>query len=150
MKLEAYLDFDGRCEEAAQFYQQALDARIEAVMRFSEAPADANMECGENPEMAMPPGSENKIMHMCMRIGETMIMASDGYCKGNPQFAGISLTLSVADDAQAQTTFDRLAEGGKVQMPLAKTFFASSFGMVADRFGVSWIVIAGAEQAGQA
>ena len=89
----------------------------------------------------VPPGSENKVMHASFRLGDTTVMASDGRCLGQPSFQGISLSLTVADDNEAERVYTALADGGQVQMPLAKTFFSSRFGMVADRFGVSWMII---------
>jgi PhnB protein len=130
MQVQPYLSFEGRCEEAARFYQRALGAEITALMRFKDAP---------DPAMA-PPGAAEKVMHMSLRIGDSEIMASDGRCTGKPGFQGISLSLTPASDADAKQRFAALADGGQVQMPLAATFFASSFGMVADRFGVTWMV----------
>lgn len=89
----------------------------------------------------LPPGSENKIMHAALRLGDTTVMASDGNCQGKPSFQGFSLSLSVPDEVEAERLFAALAEGGQVQMPMTKTFFAPRFGMVADRFGVSWMLI---------
>ncbi|HYL17139.1 MAG TPA: VOC family protein, partial [Burkholderiales bacterium] len=89
----------------------------------------------------VPPGSENKVMHTSFRIGETTVMASDGRCLGKPNFQGFALSLTVANDAEAERMFAALGDGGQVQMPLTKTFFSSRFGMVADRFGVSWMVL---------
>ncbi|MPZ55099.1 MAG: VOC family protein [Rhizobiales bacterium] len=131
MKVQPYLFFDGRCEDALDFYRSKLGAEVTALMRFKEAP-DPNM-CA--------PGSAEKVMHSEFRIGDTTVMASDGHCQGKPKFDGFSLTLSVANDAEAERLFGTLADGGQVQMPLEKTFFASRFGMVADRFGVGWMVI---------
>jgi PhnB protein len=88
-----------------------------------------------------PPGSENKVMHASLRIGDTTVMASDGRCTGQPSFKGFSLAIAAPSDAEAEKLFAALADGGQVQMPLTKTFFYSRFGMVADRFGVSWMVI---------
>jgi PhnB protein len=135
MRVEPYLFFDGRCEEALAFYRSALGAEILALMRYKESP---------DPQ-TIPPGSAEKVMHANLRIGDTMLMASDGMCGGAPRFNGFSLTLNAVDDAEAARLFGALADGGQVQMPLGKTFFASSFGMVADRYGVSWMVIAGAQ-----
>jgi len=133
MQIQPYLFFDGRCEEALEFYKQALGAKVEMLMRFKDSP--------EPPSgMQTPP---EKVMHARLRIGEDAVMASDGHCTGKPSFNGFSLSITAADDADAKKRFSALADGGQVQMPLAKTFFASSFGMVADRFGVSWMVIAG-------
>jgi PhnB protein len=134
MQVQPYLFFDGRCEEAIEFYRKALGADATMLMRFKDSP--------EPPAPGMcPPGGENKVMHANLRIGDTQVMASDGRCQGKPSFHGFSLSLTVPDDAEAERRFAALADGGQVQMPLAKTFFSSRFGMVADRFGVSWMVI---------
>jgi PhnB protein len=134
MLVQPYLFFDGRCEEALEFYRTALGAEVTMLMRFKDSP--------EPPAPGMcPPGSDDKVMHASFQIGETMLMASDGRAQGKPVFQGFSLSLAVPDDAEALRLFTALGDGGQVQMPLAKTFYASSFGMVADRFGVSWMVI---------
>lgn len=131
MHVQPYLFFDGRCEEAVEFYQKTLGAEVTMLMRFQDSP--------EPPEPGMvPPGSEHKVMHMSLRIGETTVMASDGLCGGRPSFQGFALSLTVLDEAER--LFAALADGGQVQMPLTTTFFAPRFGMVADRFGVSWMV----------
>jgi PhnB protein len=134
MKVEPYLFFDGRCEEAIQFYQSTLGATDVVLMRFKESPEP-------HQPGTVPPDAERKIMHANFRIGDTTLMASDGRCTGQPRFEGFALSLSAADDAEAERLFEALADGGQVQMPLAKTFFSSRFGMVADRFGVLWMVI---------
>ena len=134
MLVQPYLFFDGRCEEALAFYRTALGAEVTMKMRFKESPEP-------QPEGMCAPGSEDKIMHASFRIGDTELMASDGRAMGQPEFKGFSLSLTAPSDAEAQRLFTALGQGGQVQMPLAKTFFASSFGMVADRFGVSWMVI---------
>jgi len=134
MHVQPYLFFEGRCEEAIEFYRSALGAKVEMLMRYKESP--------EPPQPGMvPPGSENKVLHSSFRIGETTVMASDGHCQGRPNFQGFSLSLTVPNDAEATRLFGALADGGRVRMPLAKTFFSSRFGMVADRFGVSWMII---------
>lgn len=133
MQIQLYLFFEGRCEEAIEFYKRVLGAEVLMLMRFNEAPEPP-------PPGMVPPGSENKIMHARMRIGETEIMASDGLSMGNPVFQGVSLSLSVASAAEADRLFNALSEGGEVQMPIRKTFFSPRFGMVADRFGVSWMI----------
>ena len=134
MQVQPYLFFDGRCEEAVEFYRGALGAEIQMLMRYKDSP--------EPPQPGMvPPGSENKIMHASLRIGDTTVMASDGHCKGKPSFQGFSLSITAADEAQAERVFAALGDGGQVQMPLTKTFFSPRFGMVADRFGVSWMVL---------
>jgi PhnB protein len=130
MQVQPYLNFNGRCEEALDFYRRALAAEVTMLMRFKESP---------DPAMVTP-GSENKVMHSSFRVGETIVGASDGRCQGQASFQGISLTLIVRDEAEAKERFDALSDSGQVQMPLAKTFFSPSFGMVADRFGVSWMV----------
>lgn len=130
MQLQPYLFFEGRTEEAAEFYRQTIGAKIVMMMRFKESPSPHGT----------PVGGEEKIMHMTMRIGESTIMASDGRCSGSQKFDGFALSLTPKTDAEAQKLFDALAEGGQVQMPLGKTFFASSFGMLADRFGVMWMI----------
>jgi len=134
MQVQPYLFFDGRCEEALEFYRAALGAEVTMLMRFKDSPEPL-------PPGMCPPGSEEKVLHANFRIGETTLMASDGRVSGQPVFKGFSLSLSVPTDAEAQRLFSALGDGGQVQMPLAKTFYASSFGMVADRFGVSWMII---------
>ena len=134
MQVQPYLFFDGRCEEAVEFYKSALGAEVTMLMRFKDSPEPPSPGC-------VPPGAENKVMHASFRIGQTTVMASDGRCLGNPSFQGFSLSLAVPNEAEAERLFATLAEGGQVQMPLTKTFFSPRFGMVADRFGVSWMVI---------
>jgi PhnB protein len=133
MQVQVYLFFAGRCEEAVDFYKKTVGAEIMMLMRFKDSP--------EPPQPGMvTPGSENKIMHTSMRIGDSMVMASDGRCEGGPTFQGFSLSLTVANEAAAGRVFAALAEGGQVQMPLAKTFWSPRFGMLTDRFGVGWMV----------
>ncbi|MFZ5792474.1 MAG: VOC family protein [Pseudomonadota bacterium] len=134
MQVQPYLFFDGRCEEAIEFYRRALGAELVMLMRFKDSPEPLQ------PGM-VPPGAESKVMHASFRIGEATLMASDGRCLGQPNFQGFSLSLIVPAEAEAKRLFAALAEGGKVQMPLAKTFFSPAFGMVADRFGVSWMIL---------
>jgi PhnB protein len=134
MRVEPYLFFDGRCEEAIEFYRKALGAEVTMLMRYKESPEPP-------PPGKVPPGSENKVLHSNLRIGETMVMASDGHCQGKPSFQGFSLSVTAPNEAEAERMFTALADGGQVQMPLAKTFFSPRFGMVADRFGVSWMII---------
>ena len=134
MQVQPYLFFDGRCEEALEFYKSVLGIKLEMLMRFKDSP--------EPPQPGMcPPGSENNVMHASFRVGDTLVMASDGMAKGKPEFKGFSLSLDAATEAEADRLFAALGKGGQVQMPLAKTFFSPRFGMVADRFGVSWMVI---------
>src|SRR5919108_3804366 len=131
MQVQPYLFFDGRCEEALEFYRRALGAEVEMLMRFRDSPDPTTI----------PPGAGDKVMHASFRIGETTVLASDGRCAGRPSFQGFSLSLTVPNEAEADRLFASLADGGQVQMPLTKTFFSPRFGMVADRFGVSWMVI---------
>jgi PhnB protein len=132
MNIQPYLFFDGRCEEALEFYQAKLGAKVEMLMRFKENPEPA----------ANPPGSAEKVMHCAFRIGDTQVLASDGNCSGKASFQGVSLALTTADVAEAERRFAALREGGQVQMPMARTFFSPAFGVVADRFGVSWMILA--------
>ncbi len=131
MHVEPYLFFDGRCEEALEFYGRTLGAETTMLMRFQDSPDPGSG----------PPGAENKVMHASFRIGETTLMASDGHCSGKPNFQGVSLTITASDVAEAERLFAALRDGGQVQMPMTETFFSPRFGMVADRFGVSWMVI---------
>lgn len=134
MLLQPYLIFEGRCEEAFEFYRDALGAESTMIMRYKD--------CPEPPPPGMvPPGSENKIMHMQFRVGDQIVLASDGHCQGQPGFHGFSLTLTVASETEANKVFAALSDGGKVQMPLAKTFFSPCFGMVVDRFGLCWMIL---------
>lgn len=134
MQIQPYLSFDGRCEEAIEFYRHALGAEVTTLMRYRDCPEPM-------PPGMIPPGSEDKIMHAALRIGTTTLMASDGRCTGNPSFTGISLSLTVAGAAEAERLFAALANGGTVRMKLGKTFFSPCFGMVADRFGLGWMVV---------
>jgi PhnB protein len=134
--LQPYLFFEGRCEEAIEFYRRALGAEALFSMRFKESPEPPQPGC-------LAPGAENKIMHATLRIGQNTIMMSDGRCSGKPAFQGFQLSLTVKTEAEADRLFAALADGGQVQMPLAMTFFSPRFGTVADRFGVSWIVHVG-------
>jgi PhnB protein len=133
MPIEPYLNFDGRCEEAIEFYKKALGAEVIMLMRYKDSP--------EPP----PPGHEtpgDKIMHSTLRVGDSQIMASDGFCMGKTEFKGISLSLPVSDEATAERAFKALSDGGQVNMPLTETFFAKRFAMLTDRFGVHWMIIA--------
>jgi PhnB protein len=133
MQVRSYLIFNGRTDEALDFYRSKLGAEVTALMRFKEAPDTG--QC--------PAASLDKVMHSEFRVGETTVMASDGMgpYEGKPKFDGFSLTLMAENDAEAQRLFNALSDGGEVRMPLDKTFFASRFGMVADKFGLGWMVI---------
>jgi PhnB protein len=131
MNVQPYVFFDGRCEEALDFYKKAIGAEPKMLMRFKEAP-DQSM---------ISPGSHDKIMHAEVRIGDATVLMSDGRCQGKPNFQGFALTILAKTEAEADKTFAALGEGGQVTMPLAKTFFAPRFGMLADKFGVGWMVL---------
>jgi PhnB protein len=133
MHIEPYLFLNGRCEEAIEFYKRALGAEVLMLMRHKEAPE-------KPPPGMLPPGADEKIMHATLRIGSSNVMLSDGRCDGKPVFNGFSLSLAAANEAEAERLFAALRDGGTVQMPLAKTFWSPKFGMVADRFGVGWMV----------
>ncbi|MDH4059262.1 MAG: VOC family protein [Aquincola sp.] len=133
MRIEAYLFFNGRCEEAIEFYRKALGAEVQMLMRNKDAPE-------KPPPGMLPPGTDDKVMHANLRVGSSVLMVSDGRCNGQPEFRGFSLSLDAANEAEAERMFNALADGGTVQMPLAKTFWSPKFGMVADRFGVGWMV----------
>jgi PhnB protein len=134
MQVQPYLFFDGRCEEAIEFYRKTLGAEVTMLMRFKDSP-DTTM---------CTPGTGDKVMHSSIRIGETTLLASDGRCEGKPNFQGFALSLTVPNDAEAERLFAALSDGGQVQMPLTKTFFSSRFGMAADRFGVGWMILVAA------
>lgn len=140
MKVESYLMFEGRCEEALDFYRSALGAKVGTLMRYKDNPEPAGAPgCGEG---SGPGPTPEMVMHAEFTVGQTTLMASDGMGSGKAIFQGISLALSPADEAEAKRLFNALADGGQVQMPLAKTFFSQAFGMLADRFGVPWMVVA--------
>jgi PhnB protein len=134
MQVQSYLFFyDGRCAEAVEFYQKAVGAKVDMLMRFRDAPEKPADGC-------VAPGSDDKVMHASFRIGDTMIMASDGNGLDKGGFDGFSLSLSLADKAQADRCFAALSDGGSVIMPLGETFWSPRFGMLKDRFGVSWMI----------
>ena len=134
-QIQPYLFFEGRAEEAIEYYKRVLGAEVEMLMRNKENPDNP-------PPEFLPPNSADKIMHASLKIGDATLMISDGMCSGKPNFKGVSLTISVPTAAEADRVFNALSEGGKVEMPIGKTFFSPRFGGVADRFGVSWMVIA--------
>src|SRR5262245_60085157 len=118
MRVEPYVYFQGRCEEALEFYRGAIGADATVFARF-----------------------EDKIGHAVLRVGDTVVLASDGQGEGQPQFSGFSLSLSAPDEAEAERLFAALSDGGTVQVPMAPTPFASRLGIVADKFGVPWLVV---------
>lgn len=129
--VQPYLFFGGRCDEAIEFYRKTLNAEVAMLMRFKDAP---------EPQPGMPECFEDKVMHAALKIGETVLMASDGRCDGQANFEGFSLSITVPDEAEADRVFGALSEAGLVTMPLEKTFWAPKFGMLTDRFGVGWMV----------
>jgi PhnB protein len=139
MLVQPYLFFEGRCEEALDFYKAKLGAKVDMLMHFKDNPEPQNQQAPEGcGGMDVQP---DKVMHCAFRIGESLVMASDGMASGKPAFQGVSLSISVKTEAEAKKLFDGLSEGGNVQMPLTKTFYSPAFGMVADKFGVSWMVV---------
>ena len=128
--IQPYLNFNGRAEEAIEFYKQAIGIKVEMLMHFKDAP-DKSM---------MAPGSEGKVMHASFTLGNTTVMVSDGHCDSSKGFEGFNLSLNVPDAAAAEKAFAALSKGGKVEMPLAKTFFSPAFGMLKDKFGLMWMV----------
>jgi PhnB protein len=133
MLVQPYLMFNGRCEEALAFYTKALGAKVEMLMRFADSPDPL-------PPGAIPPGSEQKVMHSSFRIGDSVLMATDGGCSSAAAFQGITLSISVPDAAAADQVWNALIDGGSVQMPIGKTFWSPRFGMLTDRFGVAWMI----------
>jgi len=131
--IQPYLFFDGKCEEAIGFYQRTIGAELKMLLRFKDSP--------EPPQPGCTPADTNKVMHAQFQIGESLVMASDGRATGTPRFEGFALSLTVKTEAEADKVFNALAEGGKVEMALGKTFFSKRFGMVEDRFGVFWMVL---------
>jgi len=138
MQVQSYLFFDGRCEEAIDFYKTALGAKVEMMMRFKESPEPPKPDSG-----CGGPGNGDKIMHASLQIGDTMVMASDGQAGGKPIFQGFALAITAKNTAEADKMFNALADGGQVQLPMTKTFFSPRFGMVADKFGVGWMIMVG-------
>jgi len=134
MQIQPYLFLDGRCEEAIEFYKKVFGAQVGMLMRFKEAPPQSDAP-------ACTPATAEKIMHASVTIGESRVMMSDGRNSGAPKFEGFALSVNARDEADANRMFGALANGGQVTMPLAKTFFSPCFGMVADKFGVRWMII---------
>ncbi|HEY2526524.1 MAG TPA: VOC family protein [Xanthobacteraceae bacterium] len=135
MEIQPYLFFAGRCAEALEFYKQAVGAKVSMLMRFQDCP-DKTL-C--SPEI---PG--DKVMHAQFQIGDTTVLASDGRSQGQPKFDGFALTVAAPSEAEADKLFAALGDGGQVTMPMSKTFFSPRFGMLADKFGVSWMILVAA------
>lgn len=133
MQIQPYLFFDGRCDEALAFYKKAIGAEVEMLMRWKDNPDPGG--CTE--------ANKDKVMHACVKVGDTAILASDGRCEGKPEFKGFALAISTKTAAEVDKLFGALSEGGKVLMPTTKTFFSERFGVVADKFGVEWMILVG-------
>ena len=133
MQTQVYLFFDGRTDEALDFYKKTLGIEVEMLMRFKDAPKEAQAGC--------TPGSENKVMHSCFKLGDQRVMASDGHVGGKPEFKGFALSLAVKSESEADRLFAALSDGGQVTQPLIKTFFSPKFGMLIDKFGVGWMIV---------
>jgi len=133
MNVQPYLFFDGRAEEAIEFYKKAIGAQVEMMMRWKDCPEKGGCT----------PQNENKVMHASVKVGDVVVMASDGRCEGKPDFKGFALALTAKTEAEADKLFDALSAGGQVQVPLAKTFFSPKFGMCADKFGVGLMIMVG-------
>jgi PhnB protein len=131
-KIEPYLFFNGRADEAIAFYQDALGAEVAMRMTFGESPSPS--------PMPLPPGWDKKVMHAALKVGDTHLMLSDADSSDAMKFNGFRLSLNCDDEASARRAFDKLAEGGSVQMPLSQTFWSPLFGMLEDKFGVGWMV----------
>jgi PhnB protein len=130
MQIQPYVFFEGRCQEALDFYRRALGAEVTALMRYKESPDQTMVQAG----------TEDKVMHASFRVGDTTVFASDGRCSGQPNFQGFALSLTAPNAAEAERLFTALIDGGQTIMPLTATFFSPRFGMTTDRFGVSWMV----------
>jgi PhnB protein len=137
MQVQPYLFFEGRCDEAVDFYKKILGAKVNMRMTFKENPEADKASPGCQPGA----GTEDKVMHMEFQIGDSVIMASDGRCSYQPNFQGFGLSINYPDKAAVEKAFNGLKEGGQVVMPLDKTFFADQFGMVTDRFGIMWMLL---------
>ena len=131
-RIDPYLFLNGRADEAIAFYQDALGAELAMRMSFGESP--------EKSPMPLPPGWDKKVMHAALKVGDTHLMLSDADCADDAQLKGFRLSLDCDDEASARRAFDRLADGGQVQMPLGKTFWSPLFGMLTDKFGIGWMV----------
>ena len=134
MQIQPYLFFEGRCDEALEFYQRAVGARVLTLMRYEESPVP------HDPDTGTPALDGRKVMHASVRIGDSIMSASDGHARNRPEFRGFALSLTASTDAEARRLFSALAEGGQIRSPMEKTFFSSLFGMLTDRFGVLWMV----------
>ena len=130
MQLNPYLFFNGQCEEAFKFYADCLGGQIEAMMSHAGTPAEEHV----------PAEWRDKIMHARLSVGDQVLMASDAPPEHYQKPQGFSVSIGIKDPAEAERIFNALAENGTVQMPLQQTFWARSFGMCVDRFGIPWMI----------
>jgi PhnB protein len=135
--LDSYIFFDGNCAEAMRFYEANLGGKLEALMTYDQSPDPA--QC--------PPGSAGRVMHASLKMGDRSLMASDSPAGMHQPMAGFALSLAYDTAAEANRIFDMLAAGGQVIMPMQKTFYAETFGMLNDRFGTPWMVGGGYQMA---
>jgi PhnB protein len=133
MNIQPYLSLDGRAQEAIDFYKSAIGAKVEMVMHFKDAPPEMQSQ--------ISPESRDKVMHACIKVGDTPVFLTDGSCNNKASFSGVTLTLNADSDTEAEKLFAALGKGGQVQMAMNETFFATRFGTLADKFGVSWMVL---------
>lgn len=133
MNIQPYLSLDGRAQEAIDFYKEAIGAKVEMVMHFKDAPPEMQSQIN--------PASRDKVMHACIKVGDTPVFLTDGSCNNKAAFSSVTLTLNADSDAQAEKLFAALGKGGQVQMAMNETFFATRFGTLADKFGVSWMIL---------
>ena len=138
MQTQIYLFFDGRLDDALDFYKKTLGIEVEMLMRFKDAPADPNVPADPN---CAPPANMDGVMHSSFKLGGQSIMASDGNCGGKPEFKGFALSLAVKTEGEADKLFAAMSQGGQVTQPLIKTFFSPKFGMLIDKFGMNWMVV---------
>lgn len=137
-QLDSYLFFDGQCAEAMRFYERTLGGKLEPIMKYADAP-DAN---------ACAPGAGDLVMHACLDLDGRKLMASDAPASHPAgKMGGFALSLNYASAEEARRTFDALSQGGSVTMPMQKTFWVESFGMLTDRFGTAWMVGGGTQAA---
>ncbi|HEY1503898.1 MAG TPA: VOC family protein [Stellaceae bacterium] len=130
MQTSPYLLFTGECESAFKFYETHLGGKILVMMKHAGTPAEGQVPVEWN----------DKIMHGRIQLGDTVVMASDAPPGRQQKAQGFRLSLSFDKSAEAERAFNALADGGSVEMPFAKTFFAERFGMVTDRFGTPWMI----------
>jgi PhnB protein len=130
MRISCHIHFEGQCEEAFRTYQNVLGGRLETLLRFGDSPLGSQA----------PPEWQSRILHATLLLGEYELLGSDVFPGQSGRKQGYSVTISLADLENAKSIFNALAEGGSILMPLQPTFWAEAFGVVTDKFGVSWEV----------